>query len=313
MDLSDPLINATADAQLLAARSARLMLRTDVRRQASARERPPVYAHLDQMVSATLSSAAPFGWTHEMADLCWHAAESLPEDERFEESLMPAGVSAFFWWFERPLSMVCEWRDPYQEFNCDEIVALLGVNVPSSRTLQIFELRDWRADSPKRGPVRFLLTLNHLKIPWGESVTDLLQPNPEIAKVRALGVQPYSWSSLASARFVLAACLFLQTRVVQLREVPLERHTRKRFTKELEIAEAPAFRVVHLRERTPTTTGQHHESEIEHHCRWMVRKHTRWQRYRDGHHRPTMVKAHIKGPPDKPLKMPARPFFKVDR
>jgi hypothetical protein len=297
------------EAQMLAYRCARFIGQTK-ELPASMRAGQSV----DKWISHVIPKAAPFGWTQELADLAWHAATDLPDDEVFGEDLMPEGVQAFFWWFQSPLPIVSTWHDTDNgEFDCDHVTALLGVNVPTNQTLQIYELRRWAAETEKRGHVEFLLSLGVHKIPWGKSLADLAarKPAPDIHLPRGIHV----WGSndaQVGARFVLAAFLLLQQRIASTSEVALERHLRKRAMRELELDTAPTVRVVSLRHTERPSAGDGGHRDVDWSCRWIVKPHWRQQPYKDGRRR-ILIAAYEKGPADKPLRLPDRVVFKVDR
>lgn len=116
------------------------------------------------------------------------------------------------------------------------------------------------------------------------------------------------------ARFIACLWEFLRSKILVERPEPLPRAFRRRATGSLEAV--PEFvrsialraKEYHYRER------QDDQEERDWACRWLVRGHWRQQWYPSlQRHQPIFVRPYVKGPEDKPIRMPATPVFAVVR
>jgi len=104
--------------------------------------------------------------------------------------------------------------------------------------------------------------------------------------------------------FVAQAILTTATRVVA------NRSARKRLTKNL--GHEPFVRVVELRQREYGRHGVTGNLAIEWSCQWLVRGHWHTYHTKDGTV-PIFVQPYMKGPPDKPLRVPEKVAYEVVR
>lgn len=100
------------------------------------------------------------------------------------------------------------------------------------------------------------------------------------------------WSSL----------LWMRERVVSVTRETIERHARKRLTKELEAAGSD-FHVVSLRRTENPLPRNGPSTVVDWQHQWLVRGH--WRRIATD--KTTWVRPHVKGPEDKPM-LPVRPL-----
>lgn len=134
----------------------------------------------------------------------------------------------------------------------------------------------------------------------------------EIAYCKSGDVFPENHNGLFS--FVLAANAFLRQRLLINRPHPVERHARKRLEKTG--AKVPStVSVVHLRAAEHSSVrGNSSDTPVEYSCRWFVRGHWRNQYYKHlGGTRPRYIFPYLKGPDDKPIKVPAASVYAVVR
>lgn len=115
-------------------------------------------------------------------------------------------------------------------------------------------------------------------------------------------------------KYLLAMFLYMKEQIVDTSWIRLPRASRRRAERaKKELPEAGSIRVVHLRKVVRphhTPSGEGEPKEWSH--RWWVRAHWRQIRTRDGKHRLIPVRAHVKGPDDKPLVVKSE-IYSVDR
>lgn len=116
------------------------------------------------------------------------------------------------------------------------------------------------------------------------------------------------------APFVLAACAWLRQRVLVTDARPVERHLRRRLVREYQLASEPEVRVVQLRRREHPAPAGVASHDVDWSCRWVVTGHWRHQAYQRGaRHDLKWIDPYVKGPDDKPLRMPRRTVYDVSR
>jgi hypothetical protein len=115
----------------------------------------------------------------------------------------------------------------------------------------------------------------------------------------------------ATMRLVISTLLWLRQRIVVATPARADRATRRRLA--VVGDDRDVIYVIHLRraEHAPVTGDS---VEVEWSCRWVVRGHWRNQFHPStGHHEPTWIYPHVKGPDDKPLRVPGATIYAVDR
>lgn len=115
-------------------------------------------------------------------------------------------------------------------------------------------------------------------------------------------------------KYLLALFLYMKEQIVDTSWVRLPRASRRRAERaRLELPEAGSIRVVHLRKVVrPHQTQGNGDSHPQWSHRWWVRAHWRQIKGADGKHRLIPVRAHVKGPDDKPLVVKSE-IYSVDR
>ncbi len=117
---------------------------------------------------------------------------------------------------------------------------------------------------------------------------------------------------LAVYRWICSASMFVEQRIVEHCTAPVARHAARRATK---LNVSPTCNVVGMRRLDRRRLGSADDTAaIEWQCQWLVRGHWRQQFYpRAGRHVPRWIAPYIKGPDNKPLKMPKPTVFAVAR
>jgi hypothetical protein len=273
------------------------------------------------MLRQTLPAAACFAWEGATTNALWTAVASIPDDALVTPSAaLPEGLSACYWHFASPLPA----RSPDTlrsglnaiEIDWDHLPGLLLVQVqhdvngsPVGPGLGIMEMR---ATNSRRVLPRFplmipsgisLAKLNDRMMNYGEGAPG----EPPEARVE------YVAYGKMLARFVLGACAWLRQRIVHTSEHPIERHLRKRIMREAQIESLPTVKVVELRrlESSPHSPTDEPGS-VDWSCRWVVGGHWRNQPYKDRHEL-IYILPYVKGPADKPLRLPTHTVYVVDR
>lgn len=115
-------------------------------------------------------------------------------------------------------------------------------------------------------------------------------------------------------RFIAAGCAWLNQRVVTDGIGRVERHRRKQLAREYG-AEVSDVKVIQLRRAESSSRGPFDSGEpVEWSCRWIVNGHWRNQYHPStGKHELKYILPYVKGPDDKPLKVPKHTVYAVNR
>jgi hypothetical protein len=129
--------------------------------------------------------------------------------------------------------------------------------------------------------------------------------NDEHAALRLVSLQIW--------RFVLAGCVWIHQRIATVSLGPVERHRRKQLQREAGMV-VRDVKVVELRRLESTLREPGKGEPVDWSCRWIVDGHWRNQYHPStGKHELTFVQPYVKGPADKPLRVPAHTVYLVDR
>jgi hypothetical protein len=109
-------------------------------------------------------------------------------------------------------------------------------------------------------------------------------------------------------KFFFSACLWMEQKILEQSDAPIERHARKRYVREHKLKESPnPVRIILLRRKqvvrpdAPISEGEKQPREWS--CRWVVDGFWRQQWYpSEGKHKTKWINPFIKGPEDKPLR-----------
>lgn len=115
-----------------------------------------------------------------------------------------------------------------------------------------------------------------------------------------------------TARLLAAALLFVAQRVVIVSDERPDRPERRRFEREFPERPEPVIRVVQLPRRSYTGQTESDHPGVGWSVRWLVAGHWRRQYLpSSGGHRPTYINPYLKGPDDKPLRVPTTTLYRV--
>jgi hypothetical protein len=122
-------------------------------------------------------------------------------------------------------------------------------------------------------------------------------------------------------RFFWMGCFWMKQRIPVLRQQgmkpQIERHERKRMER---VFQRPLgdIQVIHLRKKEsvndPNMPAEERQRAREYGCRWVVKGFVRNQYYAStGAHKPIWIDSYVKGPADKPMKVPSHTVYVVNR
>lgn len=112
----------------------------------------------------------------------------------------------------------------------------------------------------------------------------------------------------------LAGCVWLHQRVLVTSSGAIERHRRKQLARDFGVPLPSEVKVIELRRRESSGTQGDGEA-VEWSCQWVVSGHWTHQAYgpKHGERRLQYVLPYVKGPADKPLRVPRQTVYVVDR
>lgn len=236
-----------------------------------------------------LRDAAAFAWETGTAQAVQFASRTVPS--LTHTPTLPE--QSCFWWFDRPLT-----------FGDDEVRALLVARYDNGD----LEILLFDETGPRMSPRVFLSTS------WVSNSTLL---GLVASAVEAAGNDKQRRAALAveeAARFVAAACAWLSQRIAVSAIATIERHARKRLAREHD-AYPSNVKVIQLRRKESSgKTGDGSDADVPWQCRWVVNGHFRLQPYRStGEHKLIWIMPYVKGPSDKPLRVPNHTVYAVAR
>lgn len=248
-----------------------------------------------------VESAEPFWWDPPIVDLVRSAAAGLP-DWTLRPEMLP--VPSAFFWLSRPL--VLPRGSLYGDGPAGPLCAIgYKAEMDAGRggidgARVIFFVQ---APGPLHGVSHVALYIHRL--PFGRTVQGIEASIEPSAPRGNLDEQANRliWS------FFGACLLFLEQRIVASSIERLDRAARHRLEKA--DVEYPLLRVIRL--RTPEKrAGTDDHAAVDWQYRWLVRGHWRQQFHpSDQSHRPVWITPYVKGPDDKPLKVPDQSVFAV--
>lgn len=116
-----------------------------------------------------------------------------------------------------------------------------------------------------------------------------------------------------ACRMLAAGCAWLQQRVAVMSSGPIERHRRKQLARENDAPLPSDVRVIQLRRAESTSErGKSSHDSPDWSYRWIVNGHWRNQPYKESR-KLIYIMPYVKGPDDKPLKVPTHTVYSVSR
>ena len=257
-----------------------------------------------------LEAAVPCYWHRRALQMNFEAAETFPRDALVARSDLLAPVQ---WWYldlpgrEENIAGAPNYAESPEALLIMD-GAKIGPRYATSLVIVLFsmiklnELRNPRLAVP----IASWVAGWHFSDPWGKAgIESFIAAEPlEEAELSRAG---------ALVRFVASGVFWLRSKVARIENAALDRHTRRRQSLAIDHHDA-TVRVVTLREYE----GSEHvavdgDRDVHWSCRWHVKQHWRNQYLPSTHdHRPTLVSEHVKGPADKPFRVPSV-RYKIDR
>lgn len=254
---------------------------------------------------AVLQQAEPFYWAPPICDLLGALAPPMP-DWTLSADALP--VPTAWWYFARPLPL------PGDADAVEPLVALAYTREAGpAGTLQVLAyvgVPERAAGIP--GPV----------VPWplGAARSAAVQANVAADHARqgpADAVQ-VGWTRArveALLRYLATGLVFLGERLLVAAPAAVDRAARRRVEREgprLGLRRPPLVQVVQLRRTLAPAAPA--GGAVAWTCRWLVRGHWRQQWYpSQRRHQPRYIAPYVKGPADKPLRLPGARVWAVVR
>jgi hypothetical protein len=267
---------------------------------------PPSVA--DEAVRNWLHVAKPFHWAQDVASATLLSSRSIPGDTRMDEDVLPDGLTAGWWWFESPLPIQMDQPIDDPEFGLDSkhICAMLIARDASGT---------WVISDGRMSKMGVVMT-GVLVVKRGETINAIASGDVYDPRTGTISrsAEKRNRRPMEIMRFVAAASVWLKQRVVSIGDGPIERHRRKQLAREYD-AHLTDVKVIQLRraESHPHETDASGEP-VEWSCRWIVNGHWRNQYHPStGKHELKYILPYVKGPDDKPLKVPNQTVYSVSR
>lgn len=257
------------------------------------RTRPRIPSNFENLLTdrgslvPLFKAAETYAWSKESVAATWQASKTIPRDTVLDRNQLPS--RAGWWWFEGGLD------------NEEFVAALWGPT--DDGLLAVCCFVQIGNNPPDQG---FSFTWQ-----FGTSIGTLLNDatNSEHYQDEYLGCLE------DCSRFFVAACAWLQQKVVISSSGHIERHRRKQLAREYAVFPPSDVRVIQLRRAEASSeTSRDAAIETEWSCRWIVGGHWRNQYHpSSGKHELKYILPYVKGPSDKPLKVPTHTVYAVTR
>lgn len=234
-------------------------------------------------------AAETYAWSRESVTAVRLASKTIPYDTRLDRTQLPS--QAGWWWFDGG-------------FDEDFVALLWGTTDEGQLACCCFVQIGTEIDQG------FSFTWD-----YGHSV-DSLCDNARSSRFEGdEPLPPDAVDTLADvARFFVAACAWLQQKVLTSSGGHIERHRRKQLAREHNAPVPSEVRVIQLRRAEsqsyqPIVNGN---EQIDWSCRWIVNGHWRNQPYKN-ERKLIYIMPYVKGPEDRPLKVPTHTVYQVSR
>lgn len=250
-----------------------------------------------------LAGCDTYAWSADTAKAVWLASRTIPDTTRFSEQVCEQLIDKW-WWFEWPLPVSMRWTPPPTVVTHELKALHLWGSIWQDRPMLMFE--EFRQSD------QGLQVTGMVGVEAGSTLAEN-SDETVVADPFTGRKKPASEASRLVPRFLLAACTWLEQRICSVSLSPIERHRRKQIARDFRIPPPPEVKVVQLRrlENPQRTPG---ESEpVDWSCRWIVNGHWRNQICAKGEHKLIYILPYVKGPEDKPLRVPAQTVYAVNR
>ena len=263
-----------------------------------------------------LSKALPYAWTKDIAQAVLLASRTIPDSTKLSWASLPRVLDApMWWWFNAALPWRCKPSKSEEEIpvqglllhvhdgaNYDEHGNEIDVDGEPYLTVAL------HGDTPQG--VRFLIGFN-----WSFEETIAHEVQEQLTEDgEKTDADKTARLREEVSRFLCAAFVWLEQRICQLSSGHIERHRRKQLMRENKQPIASDVKVIQLRRVEAASTASAKDSDpVEWSCRWVVNGHWRNQAYANGEHKLIYIMPYVKGPDDKPLRVPKHTVYSVSR
>lgn len=263
------------------------------------RSGPLMVAEYD--ASQILPSSQPYAWAEDTVQAVWLASATVPDTATFHAGLFPGEHPGCWWWFARPLPIAMQDKAVDGEtVDTEGIAALLmcrsesGLFIADFRTTPLGPMLTGFSIIPTNASLSEVTTGRN--VGWSDGTGEGEATTPQL---------------MAKLRFVLAASAWLQQRIAIIGSGHVERHRRKQLAREHD-ATVDDVKVVQLRRIESQPRESTDTESIDWSCRWIVNGHWRHQPHKDGR-KLIYINPFMKGPSDKPLKVPTHTVYHANR
>jgi hypothetical protein len=250
--------------------------------------------------------ADTYCWSGESSAAVQAAALSVPESSTLRVGDLPGRVG--FWWFEVPLPLALP-GELLPRVGREIGALVIGPAESPTERLAVIVLRFVRP-SDRTGAV--LMPTSVYAVPQ-EATLATLRADAEV-----VGLSDDDRFRMRRGfevtQFVIAAAAWLRQRILVTSDGHVERHRRRALSREFDTPVASNVKIVELRrlESEPHGPRDPNAEPVEWSCRWVVNGHWRLQPYKD-ERRLIYIHPFVKGPADRPLRVPTHTVNVVDR
>jgi hypothetical protein len=257
-----------------------------------------------------LRRATPYAWTTDTATAVLLASRSMPNDTKLSWAGLPlAWDTPMWWWFDGPLpwKAVLDDDDDKEEMPVRGLLLSLEQDATRDETGEVID-----ADPPCLSVSVHLASSTHLGF-WRGLRWEFDRTIDENVEGLLLNEEDGVLAADIS-RFIAAAFVWLNQRICQFRSGHIERHRRKQLVRENKQPVASDVKIIELRrvESSPPPLG-HVSEPVDWSCRWILSGHWRNQAYANAEHKLIYILPYVKGPEDKPLRVPTHTVYAVRR
>lgn len=235
----------------------------------------------------------------------------------FEEYVNETSKLPIFFWARQVASVVVQASQSYpleREMHLPKLhrsfcvfeAPTLAARIDGEDTF--FSALSWNLIRVQNGDGKILLRVNGFH--WiGTTITPVWWM--DIGSDLPFPDETYKSESDAILRWILTASMFVEQDIVSIPSTRPGKHFAKRIES---VGHEASCHVVALRRRTPSGVSGEGERSVDWQCQWLVRGHWRRQFYPKANRNvPIFIEPYMKGPDDKPLKVPAPTVFAVTR
>jgi hypothetical protein len=271
----------------------------------AARQTPDIIDRMcDYNATILLPSAVPFSWSADTTSAVWSASATVPMDAVLERDVIPEDSNACWWWFDWPLPIpVKNVKPSAAENDATRLIAGIMLARYEDRLLIV------DARMTPHGPAM----VGFFVVSFEQSLNSIINTKARVfhTGTDAATVEDPTTRKIKICQFILAANAWLRQRILVSSDGPIERHRRKQIARDHNVLPPTDVKVIELR-RVESHPHAGPGDPVDWSCRWVVGGHWRNQPYKDGT-RLRYILPYVKGPADKPLRIPAHTVYRVDR